>query len=765
VSSFGTSLAEFLFKYPGRVFEKGTLVWQGAGLIGLIVPLVLLVAGVAVWTYLRSGPKVRARDRAVLMALRVLIVLLLGVCLLRPGLLLSTSVPRRNAVGIVLDDSKSMQIRDLDSLTRVAMAAKLFDDSTGTLVKQLGERFALRFYRFSEVFGRLDHPKNLLGQGARTDIATALEEVRHDYSGMPLAGIILVTDGADNGGQSLAEPLLALKGSKVPVYTVGLGQERFAKDVAVERVEIPRSSLKGAVLLGEVALRARGMTGESVTLSVEDGGRIVATRTVALPANAEVTSVPVRIPPLEPGPHDLRFSVKTVPGEVVSQNNAVDAQVRVRDRREKVLYLEGTVRPEFSFLRRAAAADSNLQVVGLIRTAKGKFLRLGVDDSLELLGGFPTVRSELYRYRALILGDIEAAAFTKDQLRMLADFVSERGGTLLALGGRSSFGEGSYDGTSVAEALPFTFDNRRADSTEPARTLRLEPTPAGLGNAALLLTATEDANQAKWDSLPPLTSVNRLRGLKPGATSLLFATPEGGGSAQAALAFQRYGRGKAIGFSVQDSWLWQMDASIAVIDQTHETFWRQMIRWMLEDVPDRLEMTWAPEHPAPNQRVSLRVELADSGFGKVNDAAVLARVTEPDGSETTVPLDWILGQDGAYGGSFVPPSEGAYRIDLETVRGNDTTRLEPETIKVADRGADFVNAEMRAPLLKRIAEETGGRFYTASTAAGLAEDVQYTESGVTVTETKDLWDMPIVFIALLGLLGTEWAYRRRRGLV
>jgi uncharacterized membrane protein len=765
VSTFGSSLAEFLFKYPGRVFEKGTLVWQGAGVARFIVPVVVVLLAVAIWSYRSAAPKVGLRDRLVLIALRSLVVLLLGVCLLRPTLLLSTSVPRRNALGIVLDDSKSMQIRDADSVTRLALAERLFDDSTGALVKRLGERFALRFYRFSETFGRLDHPRSLLGQGARTDIATALEEARHDFSGLPLAGIVLVTDGADNGGQSLTEPLLSLKGAKVPVYTVGLGQERFARDLALERVELPRSTLKGAVLLGDVAIRARGMAGETVTLSVEDGGRIVATRAVTLPRAGEVVSVPVRIPPLEPGGHELKFSIKPVPGEVVSQNNESEAQVRVRDRREKLLYLEGTIRPEFAFLRRAAAADSNLQVVGLIRTAKGKFLRLGVDDSLELLAGFPTSRSDLYRYRALILGDVEASFFTKDQLRMIADFVSDRGGTLLALGGRSAFGEGSFDGTAIAEALPFSFENRRADSTEPARSLKLTPTPAGFGNAALLLTATEDANAPKWDSLPPLTSVNRLGPLKPGATALLSGAGEGGAAATPILAYQRYGRGKAIAFGVQDSWLWQMDASIGVADQTHETFWRQMIRWMLEEVPDRLELTWSPEHPAPNQRVTLRVELADSGFAKVNDAGVLAQVSAPDGTVSPVPLDWILGQDGSYGGAFVPSSEGSYRIDLETVRGRDTLRLEPAALKVADRGADFVNAEMRAPLLKRIADETGGRFYTAATVARLADDVQYTESGVTVTDAKDLWDMPIVFLALLGLLGGEWAYRRRRGLV
>ena len=47
----------------------------------------------------------------------------------------------------------------------------------------------------------------------------------------------------------------------------------------------------------------------------------------------------------------------------------------------------------------------------------------------------------------------------------------------------------------------------------------------------------------------------------------------------------------------------------------------------------------------------------------------------------------------------------------------------------------------------------------------LPEDLRFTGGGVTVTEEHDLWDMPILFFLLAGLLGAEWGYRRKRGLV
>lgn len=754
-------LFEFLFKYPIRAFEQGTLTWQGAG--AAVLPVVVGVAVVAAWSYRHGATRARPWERRLLLGLRLVAFAVLGACLLRPGLLLSTSVPRQNAIAVLVDDSRSMQIEDQGGRSRLEVARELAGDSAGTLTAELAKRFAVRTYRFSETVQRLRPPATLSGQGPRTDLPAALDAARRDAAGSPLAGIVLVTDGADNVGTSLSEPLLSLGAARIPVYPVGLGSERFERDLAIERVELPRSTLRGAVLLGTVALRARGFAGQTVSLAVEDQGRIVAQQQVVIPRSGDVLTVPVRIPPLEPGPRELAISVKPMAGEMVSQDNVAHAVVRVRDRREKVLYVEGTLRPEFAFVRRAASADSNLQVVGLMRSAEGKFLRLGVDDSLELVGGFPTTRSDLYRYRALILGDVEASFFSRDQLRMIAEFVGERGGGLLALGGRSAFGEGSYEGTPVAEVLPVSFANRRADSAEPAVELELGLTPAGAATAAMLLTETEALNRPRWDSLPPLTSVNRWQGLKAGATALLTAA-DGAGKAQPALAFHRYGRGKAMAFLAQDSWLWQMHATIPLEDQTHETFWRQTLRWLLEDVPDRLELGVAPDHPGPGQRVSIRTELGDSNHARVNDAEVTARVLSPTGTVDTLPADWALGRDGTYTAEFVPREEGVYRVDVETRRGSDTLRAEPHYVMVADRGLDFLDAEMRAPLLRRIAEETGGRFYTAETVSRLPADAVYTESGVTVTEVKDLWDMPIVFFALVSLLGAEWLIRRRRGL-
>lgn len=764
MASVFESIFSFLFKYPLRVYERGDLV-----LSPVVPPLVLglCLAGafaVVVLATRRLTPG-GGRGRLALGAMRAAIFALLAIALMRPSLVLSSSVPQRNVLAILLDDSRSMQLADLDAERRLDAVRRVLGDSTA-LTDQLAERFVLRFFRFAADASPLGGTAALQGQGTRTDLATALDAVRQELADLPVAGIVLATDGADNSASDLDTPLLGLQARRIPVYTVGVGRERFARDLAIERLALPATSLVGAEVLAEVSLRVRGVGGETTTLAVEADGRLVATEEVRLPPRAETVQVPVRIPPLGAGSHRITVKASVLRDEVVTENNEAQGVLRVRRGPEKILFLEGEPRPEFAFTRRAAGADSALQLVGLLRSAPGKYLRLGVDDSLELVTGFPTSREELFRYRALVLGSIEASFFTADQLRMIGDFVSRRGGGLLALGGRDALGEGGFAGTPVSEVLPVNLlSGARQLADSQVIPLQVRLTSAGRTHAVTQLAAAREASVARWDSMPMLTAVNQLGELRPGATMLLAGRDlSGAGGERPVLAYQRFGRGLAAVFGVQDSWHWRMDASIPVEDRTHHAFWQQLLRWLLDEVPERVELAALPDRVGPGEPVTLQARVVDATFIDVNDATVMARVFPPSGRMFEVPLEWTLRDDGLYQGQFVAEEPGMYTLAALAVRGADSTRS-PDAALLADtQGADVERAELRTPLLRRIAEQTGGRYYPLADAHRLADDVIYTESGITVREARDLWDMPAIFFLFVLLLGGEWALRRRKGL-
>ncbi len=762
VTSVIDAIVTFLFKFPLRVFERGEMV------IAPVVPA-LVITSAAIVAVLLVGilyARVRTlapRDRIVLGTLRALAVLLVLGCLLRPGLVIASAVPQRNVFAILMDDSRSMRIRDVGDSSRLAQVQRAFDD-TAALSRTLGERFALRRFRFGADASPLASARDLTGAGTRSDLARALDEVREDLNGLPLAGVVLVSDGADNGGSRYDDALLALRARRIPVYTVGVGLERFDRDVAVERVQAPRRTLAGANVLVEADVRVRGMGKELAVVTVEADGRVVATDTARTPGSGDLVQLRLRVPPLDAGVHRLAVRARPLTNETVTENNEWHTTIEVRAGPDRVLYVEGEPRPEFAFIRRAVAADSAVQVVGLMRSAERKFLRLGVRDSLELLGGFPTSREELFDYRAIILGSIEASFFSADQLRMLSDFVSKRGGGLLALGGRAALSEGGFADTPLSDVLPITLTRGEPNVDGPATSVKVRPTRAGESHAALQVRGSVAQSRARWDSLPPLTTVNRIGALRAGATVLLAGQVEGGRADLPVLAWQRYGRGMSAMFAAQDSWLWRMDASVAVEDETHQTFWRQMVRWLVDDAPAPFELTASPSRVAPGEPVTLRAHLADPFFADINDANIVANVITPTGNAMTVPLEWSLREDGSYSGRFTVADSGRYEISARATRGTDSSQVTSTTLLVDDRGADVAQAEQRPAILRRIAQETGGRYYPLDGVAQLGEDAMFTESGVTVREAKDLWDMPIIFLLLALLLGAEWGYRRWQGL-
>ncbi|MBK8248954.1 MAG: hypothetical protein IPK85_16375 [Gemmatimonadetes bacterium] len=759
-------VVEFFLKYRPAAFARGTLGFSPPVPMWLVWLAVAAALAFAVAHYSRSTELAR-RDRLALGGLRLLAVGALAFALARPVLVIAESVAQRNIVAVLVDDSRSMGITDLPGgRSRSAAVTSLVGTVDSALLKALQPRYQTRVYRVSTA-GKVGDANSIPFTGPRTRLLTALLRVQDELAGAPLAGIVVLSDGADNsasgggpGSTGITEQMLSLRSRGVPVYSVGVGTPRFDKDAEVTRIDAPRSVLKNSTVLVNVVISHRGLGGTRIPVVVEDSGRIIGSVTVELPRNGEAVQARIRIPATEQGARLLRVHVPVQAGELVRENNERHTLLVVRDRREKILYMEGEPRFELKFAQRAVEGDENVQLVTLLRSAKDKFLRIGVDDSTELVGGFPRTREELFSYRGIVLGSIEASFFSADQLRMLSDFVSERGGGLMFLGGRSAYAEGGYAGTPLSDAFPYELTAAAPDTL--VREVHAVLTPAGALHPALQVGGTDSSTAARWASLPPLTSVNAVVRAKPGATVLLNGTVGEGPATRPMVAVQRFGRGRVLGLGVQDTWLWQMHATIPLADSTHEVLWRQMLRWLVADVPDRVEVS-APEESGPGEAVPLQATVADKSYMRVNGATVAGEATA--GSATSVlRLDWVPDRDGEYTGSFVPAGPGVHAVQLEAMARGDTAESRTGYVRVAEPTDEFFGAELRTALLRQVAEETGGGYYPPEDAVRIAEDIVYSPAGSTVVKKNDLWDMPLVLLTLLLALGGEWVLRRRRGL-
>ncbi len=757
-----TSLFEFLFKYRPLLYQKGSL-----GIRPFWPPfqVVLLALGVMLAAYLlyrRTESVLPTAWRFCFTGLRALIFLTLLLIFMQPVLILHSVIPQRSFVAVAYDLSKSMEIRDgPGGLSRLDVERGLLA-AGNPFLEALGKKFKVRYFRFSGSADRSGAFEDQPRHGNVTDLERSLEQIAGEMGSAPLSGIVLLTDGADNHSSNLNATAAQLHARGIPVYPVGIGSPEFSRDVEVLRVNAPRKVLKDAMVEADVSLRATGYAGQRTRLVVRQRDRVLQSQEITLGSDGEVKTYRVLFTCDSAGPGLFSISAGPFPDEIVGQNNDQNVLIRVTDEQPLVLYVEGEPRWTYGFLRRAALEDKNLHLVTLLRQADGKFLRQGVESAAMLEKGFPTDKAELFRYKGLILGSVEASFFSFDQLRMISDFVSQRGGGFLMLGGRNSFGQGGYVNTPLEDVLPVSLPPAGASEFRDVEFKALL-TGYGVDHPVTRVSVNDAENRKRWEAAPALVGLNPTTGVKAGATVLAHGSVAGIRTQNPVLlAFQRFGRGKSMALTTASTWRWRMESDSH--DNFHEMFWKQMLRWLVSDVDDQVMLETEKHSYSQEEAVVLRAEVHDSSFIHLNNAQITAQVKAPSGQISTVPLAWDINKEGQYSAAFRPLEEGIYEATAEAFQGAKSLGTAKTNFRVADSLDEFHNASMNVDLLKQLAAETGGRYYASRDARMLPEDISYVDRGASRVEERELWDMPFLFLLLVGLAGTEWAFRKKKGL-
>jgi uncharacterized membrane protein len=752
-----------LFNYRPFFFQKGQLVFQsGFSLLHFALAAASVIA-VLYLLYRRSWP---GRTGRLLFVLRSIFFVFLLLLLMRPGLTISSMVPRENILAVLVDNSASMGLQDAENQTRGESAARLLIPEADFL-SSLGEKFHLRFYTFDSSTAAAELPIQLNWKGDGTSIASGLRSVLAETQHLPLGGILLLSDGSDNSFADFQEITTELKTRKVPVHAIGFGPESLTRDVELVQVVAPRQLVPNSTAMVRVTLQQQGFGGARGRLEVREGSALVQTREVHFPRNQETVNVDLTLAPKTEGMKIYQFTLVPLEGEEVKENNSRTTLVQVRDTRPRILYIEGYPRWEYKFIRQALSGDQHVRLETLLRTAQNKFYRQGIEEETTLATGFPMERRELFEYEGIVFGSIESSFFSYSQMEMVRDFVNKRGGGFLMLGGSSSFAAGRYQNTPIEEILPVWLEREgqaaSLDSYQSQLEVRYSLTDHGMRHPALHLAENDKENMNLWQEMPELNDWNRIAAPKPGAVVLARS-----GGAQEnnppLLAFHRYGRGQGLALLTGSTWRWQMLQDHQ--NQTHETFWRQLLRWLAGSAKDPVTVETDREIYSPGETVRIRAEVNDDTFNRINDARVEVTITSPSGQTSTLPLRWRTGDDGLYEGQWIADEEGLFRIRAEAFGKGDGSAGygESEQYFLSSTGRrEYFNPVQNRDFLQRLTNATGGNYYTVSSARHFPEEVMYGEGRSTVVEVLDLWNMPFNFLFLMGLIFAEWILRKRHG--
>lgn len=757
----------FLFKYPSPVFTKGHFVLLGGWPVWLLpVVVVLAVGGLALLLGRRlrdAAPNMRGWRAWTLWAMQSVVVSLLLLLLWQPAMTVAELSSQQNIIAIVVDDSRSMGIADVDGKSREAAAIAVLQSG---VLKGLLQRFQTRLYRVGGGLVREDKLDAVVPAGAATHLGDGLKQLATETADLPVGAVVLLTDGSENttglGGSGIgADALQALRNRQLPVHTIAFGQAEIRRDVEIEDVSVAASVIANGRIAATVSLTQHGYAGQKATLTVRDGSSAVASREITLGADGSVQTEPMYFRAGTAGARSLRFGVEPLAGEANVNNNAMSRPVLVTDTKRRILYVEGEPRWEFRFLRRAEEDDPTVQIVSMLRTSENKIYRQGIGDPSELADGFPTRAEDLFGYSGIIIGSVDADYFTPLQQELLREYVDRRGGGVLFLGGRSSLSDGGWAASSMNDLLPTILPVGRSSFHRDSATVDL--TAQGVDSPITRLVDDPVKNAERWRKLTYLADYEDPGTPKPGATVLAESIRK---RKLPLLVTQNYGHGRTAIMATGGTWRWKMSEPLG--DTAHDLFWQQLLRWLIADSPGAVTAAMPVRTLMDTGRAHMSALVRDKQFQPSQDAHVSAHIVGPAGSNAVIDLVPSRDTPGLYEADWTAEKAGTYLAEVTAdAAGGRAQELGRDvlTFQREDGVAESFHTEANPKLLQQLAAQTGGRAWTANDLKDLPRDISFSQAGISVQNTKELWNMPIVFLVLLGLPIAMWLLRRKWGIV
>ena len=770
---------EFFLKYPRSVYTRGQFALLGAWPKWMLVALILVAAVGLAWLVRsrlsQAAPAMRGWRAWIIWGLQTLLAAILLVLLWQPAITVAELKPQQNIIAVLVDDSRSMAIPE-NGFSRQAQAINALQNG---VLASLNRSFQTRLYRFDATLARIDNLQGLAPTAPSTRIGDSLKQFNQETSDLPIGAVVLLSDGDDNAGGVDADVISSLRARHIPVHTVGLGREHAAHDVELDDAVVAPRALADSRIAARITLHQRGYTGASLNLTVRDVSanqtKILASRTITLGREGNLQTETLLFNIGGAGARTLQIAAAPLPGEENTANNTLTRAVNVGSDPRRILYIEGEPRWEFKFIRQAEEDDRMVQIVSMVRTSQNKIYRQGIADPKELADGFPSRPEDLFGYQGLIIGSVEAGYFSRGQQELIHEFVDRRGGGLLLLGGQFALADGGWNASStITDLLPTTLPlqaatfHREADPRSGTTHATAELAPAGVDNVITRLVDDPAANAAKWKKLPYLMDYEDPGTPKPGAAVLAqTVTPEG--RTLPLLVTENFGLGRTAIMATGGSWRWQMSSPLG--DTAHDLFWQQLLRWLVSDTPGHVTATVPAQVLLDNGAVAVTAVVRDQQYNPAPDAKVEAHVLGPNGVTARIEMNPVAGSPGQFQGTWSAPRTGAYLTEVVAQRADPNTRAIKElgrdvlTFQRMDGVAENFHTEQNRVLLERLASETGGQYWKPDDLGKLAGSVPYSEAGVTIRETRDLWDLPLVFLVLLLLRFSEWWLRRTWGIV
>lgn len=716
--------------------------------------------------------------RGVLWGLRGMASVALLFFLLQPGIRDLQVAHIKSRLAILVDRSASMGFPVSPNGISRQVAVGRFLKAHADELKKLRERYDLEVDGFDGALSPVTDA-SLASEpptGGSTDLLGALHSLGAGgdpgAAGKRLSGVLLFSDGADNtelkdglGARAKAE--LTALGAPVSTYLVG---KRGVVDLAVEQVKVDDFAFVRNALTAEVTLHAHGLDGKEVSVVLRREGQVVGVQTAHLKGDDVRVTLPFTFTPDHTGRFVYTVSAPVFPGEAVTENNSRAFVLKVIRDRIRILYVVGRPSWDERFLRGLLKRNPNVDLVSfyILRTLSDDPGVLDEQHELSLIP-FPMDEifdTKLHTFDVVIFqnfGYTDPALSISNYERNLEEYV-RNGGAFVEIGGDHAFGSGRAHFPILDEALPVKPSGQPPDLS----VFRPRLTPAGQRHPITALGDGAAASAKLWASLPPLTGANLVEA-KPGATVLLdHPSVDVDGKNAPILAVWNYGRGRAMALMVDESWKWAFTVHQGGADtRLYDRFWANALRWLVRDPAlTTLRITADPSEVEPGQHVIADVLARTDDYQPAAGAEIQVQLVSAIDQKVVGTVRAVAGKDGRARVDLGTPRPGAYELLGKAERDGKALGQAKDAVAVRAVGPERADADVRPGILQGIAQATSGKVFALPNASLQAAPV-LPPPVVEVGRAKDrpLWDRWYDLVALVGLLGGEWFFRRRFGYV
>lgn len=717
----------------------------------LVIGLFILAILLAFLTYERTYPPISKRKKTLLLSLRIVALFCLFLVLSEPILTIARKLIQKPVVAVLLDTSKSMNLKG----TQLSRKEELQNLLKSDPFEKLSSKAELEIYGFADTIFPLDLNRNFPDSlGKATSIGEATKSVEERLKEKNLRGILIASDGANNLGE---DPVFVAKSKEIPIYTCGIGEYIPPKDIAIERIVYNDIGYVENKIPIQVDISQVGFDNLKIPVSIKEvsqggGKENLAQENLTLSASGGTQTVDLAITPQKEGIHQYELTVPQQKDELVQENNRRIFSIKVLKSKIKVLLVTGSLNWEYTFLKRALEKDKNIEIESLVYGKNKKILE----------GRFPQGEKETSEFDILILVDPPSFIFGEHKTE-INDFVFKNGGSALFLLGKDFIESKAF--MEATQILPFDLKgaNIRYLSVNP----NLELTQEGRLHPITRLVENSEENLKIWSELPPFLGVIDLGSFSKDAVALAtFRSPFNQEAILPGLVVRNYGKGKLMATTVTPFWRWDFLLwGIGKDNQSYQKFWNNSIRWLVtrEDM-DLINIFTDKKIYKSGERINFSAKIFDQNYQKIKDATVLLKI-KGEASADSEMLSLSLDLMGDYNGTLRSLPPGKYLFKGEVFRDETKIGSKSGEFTVEEYSLEDANLTTDFDLLKKMAEVSGGKFYEKDQIGNLVNDLELTEKKEERTKEIQLWNHPILLILFIGCLSVEWAIRKRAQLL